>query len=81
MILSKEGRFSVEVSQKFCNWLWRENDYFCVHIMNGRRPITGKLGHVEQNDVCRFFVNVILSPHYNFCLLIGSLLVFMCQFL
>ena len=71
MILSKEGRFSVEVSQQFCNWLWSENDYFCVDIMNGKRQIKGKLDHVEQNDVCRFFVNVILSPNYNFYLLIG----------
>ena len=54
MILSKEGRFSVEVSQQFCNWLWSENDYFCVDIMNGKRQIKGKLDHVEQNDVCRF---------------------------
>ena len=72
MILSKKGRFSVEVSQQFCNWLWRENDYFCVDITNGKRQIKGKLDHVEQNDVCRFYVNVILNPNYNFYLLIGS---------
>ena len=72
MILSKEGRFSVEMKQQFCNWLWRENDYFFVGIMNGKRQIKGKLDHVEQNDVCRFYVNVILNPNYNFYLLIGS---------
>ena len=72
MILSKEGRFSVEMSQQFCNWLWRENDYFFVDIMNGKRQIKGKLDHVEQNDVCRFYVNVILNPSYNFYFLIGS---------
>ena len=72
MILSKEGRFSVEVSRQFCNWLWRENGYFCVDIMNGKRQIKGKLDHVEQNDVCCFFVNVILNPNYSFHLLIGS---------
>ena len=49
--------------------------------MNGKRKIKGKLDHVEQNDVCRFFVNVILNPNYNFYLLIGSRLVFMFQFL
>ena len=54
MILSKEGRFSVEMKQQFCSWLWRENDYFFVDIMNGKRQIKGKLDHVEQNDVCRF---------------------------
>jgi len=72
MILSKEGRFSVEVSQQFCNWLWRENDYFCVDIINGKRQIKGKLDHVGQNGVCRFFVNVTLSPNYNFYFLIVS---------
>ena len=81
MILSKEGRFYVEMSQQFYNWLWRENDYFFVDIMNGKRQIKGKLDHVEQNDVCRFYVNVILNPNYNFYLLIGSWLVFMFQFL
>ena len=40
--------------------------------INGKRQIKGKLDHVEQNDDCRFFVNVILSPNYNFYLLIGS---------
>ena len=72
MILSKEGRFSVEMSQQFSNWLWRENDYFFVDIMNGKRQIKGKLDHVEQNDVCHFYVNVIRNPNYNFYLLIGS---------
>lgn len=72
MILSKEDRFSVQVSQQFCNWLRRENDYFCVDIMNGKRQIKGKYDHVEQNDVCRCFETVILNPNYNFYLLIGS---------
>ena len=40
--------------------------------MNGKRQIKGKVDHVEQNDVCRFYVNVILNPSYNFYLLIGS---------
>ena len=72
MILSKEGRFYVEMSQQFCNWLRRENDYLFVDIMNGKRQIKGKLDHVEQNDVCRFYVNVILNPSYNLYLLFGS---------
>ena len=49
--------------------------------MNGKRQIKGKLDHVEKNDVCRFYVNVILNPNDNVYLLIGSWRVFMFQIL
>ena len=31
----------------------RETTNFCVEIMNSKRQVKGKLGHVEEIRVCR----------------------------
>ena len=39
----------------------RETTNLCVEIMNSKRQVKEKLGHVVQIRVCRFDVNVMLN--------------------
>ena len=39
--------------------------YFCVEVINSKRQLRGKLGHVVKNSRLPFGVNVNLNPSNN----------------
>ena len=65
--------FKLRISQ---NWRWADRNSskqflwikncvklnLCVEIMNSKRQVNGKLGHMVQIRVCPFDVNVMLNP-------------------
>ena len=46
----------------------RETTNLCVEIMNSKRQVKGKLGHVVKIRVCRFAINLMFHLSINmFC--------------